>query len=101
LLPNVRLQAKSKKAKKEAKDNDHEIFLRKVNVQQVQMTPFEVLKYEEDEKKRGQAARDIVHMIFRKIYGEDIDKFEEKNSRALLQQKYLEGGVGEDMEDPS
>jgi hypothetical protein len=43
-----------------------------------------VLKYEDDEKKRGQAAKDIVHTIFRKIYGEDIDKFEEINSKQQL-----------------
>ena len=80
----MRFHNKNKKSKKEIKDNEHELFLKKVNVQQVQLTPFEILKYEEDEKKRSQAAKDIVHMIFRKIYGEDIDKFEEKNSRQVL-----------------
>jgi len=32
LLPNLRLNNRTKKSKKEIKDNDHELFLKKVNV---------------------------------------------------------------------
>jgi hypothetical protein len=70
--------------KNEQKEDDAALFLKKpVNTHQ-EKNPFEILKLADDEKTRSGAAKQIVQMIFKRIYGDDIDKFEEKNSKEAL-----------------
>ncbi|KAL4433361.1 hypothetical protein ABPG74_017465 [Tetrahymena malaccensis] len=47
------------------------------------LNPLEVLKNEDDEKKRQIAAKVIIQQLFKANYGDDIEKLEEQNALEL------------------